>query len=251
MIKIIIVLITTILITGCTSRYMPHSSFAPLLSEKGEFTSEVVFSPSSFHGGIAFAPVNHLAVRFTGSITYKEPLGFSSPYFFPFPGKREYIESGIGFFTEKNKMIYELYGGMGFAETKFGTMIIHSGTSENGTTHGNFSGKYTLPYIQFNTGKKGRIVDFGGSVLFSSCYYHIEGEGDYGYVNKDINILAFEPNAYFRIGNKNIKWEIKGGILITDRLFYYENETSQTTILHFSTGLILNFNLYNKNKKLL
>lgn len=101
--------VLTILVTGCSSVYMPNVPNTPMLSKQGEFSGGGHISlkgNKSING--AYAVSDHIGLLFSGSIMNNERKAKDF--------RHKLIEIGGGYFNTfgpDNNRIIEIYGGVG------------------------------------------------------------------------------------------------------------------------------------------
>ncbi|MES2447368.1 MAG: hypothetical protein V4546_09315 [Bacteroidota bacterium] len=158
--NLLAILLSTILLSSCSSIYMPSVPNTPMLTTQGEIAAGAHMSlKGNFNFNSAYAVTNHVAVIANGSFMQNEATRKDV--------KNKSVEIGAGYFNTfgpDNNRIIEIYGGLGsgksdrFFRTFDNDVLIATDNQE-----ANFDKKF----IQVNYSSKRRSnlrlfgVDFG------------------------------------------------------------------------------------------
>lgn len=114
MIKIFSIVLVGVLLTSCSSLYLPNVPNTPMLSKKGEFNVDGhIGLKGNLSVNAAYAVSDHIGVLFSGAYVdqVKAKRDFTS----------DFMEIGAGYFTtfgEQKERVLEVYGGFGFGNSR-------------------------------------------------------------------------------------------------------------------------------------
>jgi len=228
-------LIISVILTGCSSMYIPSSKNVPLFEKKNEVQVEVGASPNSVYmtGGYAFT--NKYAFIVNGSMSF---LNFSKWYDIWWSSEEErpsgflngpsdhssfahrYIEAGFGRYnllSSPRRFLridkFEVFGGggYGYALQSPKVAILENNFYEN---------KYWLGFVQANAGRRSKFYEFGFSLRlafsrFNFTYIPEEPWKGDPILKLNFNNFHIEPLAVFRLGKGSIHGFVRGGFNIT------------------------------------
>lgn len=261
----IMVLVIVILITACSSMYIPSNSGTPFFTQKDEKQVEISASTNSARMSCAYAFSQKYAVILNGNISYKNftnrydlysyeteiTIGMIPDLF----GKNmnigefanRYIEAGLGRYNLLNgKTKFEAFGGFGY------------GIAEDTSWNLSYKAKYNLCFAQMNYGIARRHIDFGFSIRMAGSSYNFRwtDETDYTTIHqRNFDLLHIEPQIFLRFGGKRLKGVARVGTSFSNSFQSFKNidlikgihnGKIQTTLLHFSLGLNYKFGLQKK-----
>ena len=222
--QILYLLTIALLLTSCSSMYIPAVRSIPLLEKKGEFQAEGGVSTNSVYANVSAAITNDIAVSVNGNMSwrnfsdrydlftdiYEEPP--SGSMFFDAPDDRgkfahRYGEVSMGKIniSSLNKVKLEVFSGAGMGRA---TDIDYFSKSDNYKTD------YYSIFGNVNVGIRHQIVEAGGSMrLAFSLFNYAAHYGDERTSYQDkFGAFHIEPMGFCRIGGKNLKAVFRFGI---------------------------------------
>lgn len=217
-IRIVIYLSLILLLSQCSSMYIPSSNSVPLLEEKKEIQLEFTASTTSLFLNGAYAFSNKYALMLNGNLSY----GNFSDYYDVFTHK----DDGPGAIYELTKSgeFAHKYGEIGFGRYNilqhkvklevFGGFGVGNATDRRGSL--DYTSNYYLVFLQANIGKTLGVFDFGWAMRIATSFFDYSYQINYSPVypddgnvltqNIDFNIIHIEPLAFLRVGNEKIKF---------------------------------------------
>ena len=277
------ILLTIVLAVGCSTMYIPPSPMVPLLEKKNDGLVEAGVSSNSVFMSGAYAFSDKYALMIHGNMSFRnfsnmydvlnrkgesmpapngpyEPFAppFDFVYFFESSAfTHRYIEAGLGRYKLRPSSAgnLELIGGVGYG---YAVENIFDGS-------GAYKNKYWLGFVQLNTGKKWRGLEYGFTMraAYSGFYFSTPSVIDsryppYPYLGKVLNFnnIHFEPLGFFRgrlikFNNSALFGFVKYGVSITLPVsdsfagIYLphgiERERLRYTIANFSLGVNYRF----------
>mgnify|MGYP004447013975 CR=1 FL=1 len=238
-----------ILLSGCSSMYIPSMSSAPLFSEKGDAQIEASVSTNSMHaqGGYAFS--NNYAFTVSGSLSYgnicnyndlftkktdvADPKGYLGIDFTTFGRySHKYAEVAFGRYNilPDSRYRLEFFWGLGGASAK----------------EKPYKNTYGLTFAQANIGQTLGIFDWGASCRFATSFHNYTGiDNSSQSFSATVPLFHVEPMAFYRIGGEHLKFIQKIGLSIpmrTTDFSHIENTVTdsdyyRTTLFHLSIGV--------------
>lgn len=209
----LIIAFFSVVVASC-GVYHPQSVDIPLIDHKGDMRIDGAFSMSDgleakANATVSYGLFDHVALQVFGDIGEKG---------------RFYTQGAAGVYFPFNKVVLELYAGMGhgfgFAE---GQTYIQTGPEED-KVKGRLTSDYNLPFVQLNCGLlSGAGIDFGvgmkgGYILNHSTddnYYAKRPEGAAKPVFNEKHGLL-EPSIFVRFGGEKVKFNIRLGASFID-----------------------------------
>jgi len=241
---------------SCSSIYIPSVRSIPLLEEKGEVQAEAGVSTNSVYVNGSYAFTNNIAASVNGNISYRNftdyydifthkdkeaPSGFFDPPDLRGKFSHRYGEISLGKFNmlPSFPLKLEIFGGTGM------------GRATDNYYHIIKSDYYSF-FGQGNFGIKKRI--FEGGLMWRFAYsifnYNADIAGDTDKFNSfhdNFNVFSFEPMAFARIGNQNLKAVFRFGLNLALSNLKKGNNAGYRgfddygkldySLLHFSIGL--------------
>lgn len=247
-----IILLFLFLLSSCATQYMPTGSFIPLMEEKKDIKAELSLSTNSLQGAIAYSPFKHFALKTDAGFSFNnlitiEDNGYLIENLFnlPLPANHNYFEASVGYFNKfNNKIIYEIYTGVGYGRTKF---YLHCGT-------GTYQGEYFQPNINFTFAYKFNKNYIGTSFKANYNFYNVSGtRRDGENCCSDFKTIFYEPYIFFKT-DLRIILTFKVGTLLhknfKEDVIISENglQSIEYSKLHISFNISYNFNR-KKNEK--
>lgn len=217
--------------TSCVM-YHPHNVDIPLLHQQGDLRVDASVSGtlplidgSGMNASVSYAPVNHLGLQVSGSVTELENL---------------YGQAAVGGFVPFGKSVLEGYVGYG---------IGHSNYESNSSSNKNYTvgGRYDVVYGQLNFGWNdlaNGVIDVGigvrGGMLKPQWKKVAAGEdashdGDFEYTEQHPLI---EPQLVFRAGNEHVKFAIN---VVYSYVDGWPTDNNHINRVPFSLGLGIYF----------
>jgi hypothetical protein len=216
-----------VMISSCSSMYIPSSTNIPLLSDKGEIQGELTAGTTSLHLSGDYAFSKKYAIMVNGSISYGnftnrydfltdknsydvQSLTFKSVHHYGGEFEHIYGEVGIGRYNVLNKILkLEVFGGIGYG--------IDKDKSPRGTL---YDANYYLGFAQINIGKTFDKYDFGCALRIASSYFDYSFEIDPYNANdndrlpKNVKFGMFhaEPMGFLRFGKERLKFVVRLGL---------------------------------------
>ncbi len=114
MLKIFSIVLTGLILSSCSSLYLPNVPNTPMLRNKGEFNVDGhIGLKGNISANTAYAVSDHIGVIFSGAYVdqVKDKRDFTS----------DFMEIGAGYFTtfgEQKERVLEIYGGFGFGNSR-------------------------------------------------------------------------------------------------------------------------------------
>jgi len=247
---ILSILTILLLLSSCSSMYIPAVRSIPLLDKKGEFQAEVGASTNSVYANTSYAITDDIAVSLNGNLSYRNFTNFYD-IFTPHIVDSDWFDSGefahrygeisvgkINILSSPKIMKLEVFGGAGMGRA---------------TDYDNwYKSDYYSLFGQVNFGIKLRNIEDGLSMrlAYSGFDYtdrHYLGNNEYSTSQVNFNILHVEPMGCVRIGRGDLKVVLRGGINFAFTLnpkkefaghygFDYVDGKVDCTIFHFSIG---------------
>jgi hypothetical protein len=206
-------------IPSCTI-YEPQMVSIPLMSEKNEVQLNGGFSfLGGGYGSVAFAPAQHVALQVYGSI-YPENTNF---------------QGSVGYCTKnQSDLNFEIYGGLGSG--------IGSDYDDGITTYSNAD--YLLYFVQANFGQTNMgsaHIDYGFGLKTGLFDASVKDKIITSVEPYHTNGFLIEPQAFIRMGSKNIK----GGIQINGTKIFLNSHTDLFSEFYvpFNFGLSINYRI--------
>jgi len=258
--QILYLLTIALLLTSCSSMYIPAVRSIPLLEKKGEFQAEGGISTNSVYANVSAAITNDIAVSANGNLSYRnfsdrydlfthkdaeEPTGLLEP---DLRGKfsHRYIEAGIGKINihPSFPMKLELFGGAGMG---IATDVVSNSRYDH---DGNYKTNYYSIFAQGNLGLKKRIVEAGASVRLTYSIFNYtanlyNNDEDDDFFKKRLSNVGIEPMLFGRVGGNNLKAVLRIGINLMPPISYGDEKISRYhglsglgyTMFHYSLGV--------------
>jgi len=210
--------------------YHPHNVDIPLLREQGDLRidgSASVTAPlldgSGLNASISYAPLNHLGVLVSGSVT---------------DTKNAYAHAAIGTFQPFGKSVLEFYAGAATG---------HSNYTVNKDNPYYVDGNYNILFGQLNYGWNDLLdgmcdIGFGlrGGVM-KPDWQHVSMDDDGTWRIKESvtsTMPLFEPQMVFRIGGDHLKFAVNFAYSFIPG---WPTESSYFNYSRFSAGIGLNY----------
>lgn len=216
----ILMLIISIMLSSCSSMYIPSTTNIPLLEEKGEKQIELTASTNSLHLTGNYAISNNYALMINGGLSYKNftsyydiftdseshddsPRGLMS-FDLTYDGEfaHRYGELGLGRYDILHKKLkLEVFGGIGYGIAKDND-VGSSGIELS------YEADYYLGFLQINIGSSFKKLEFGGAVRLASSFYDYTYQDYYTELTQGVkfNMFHIEPMAFLRIGGEHLKF---------------------------------------------
>jgi hypothetical protein len=254
--RILIYAFLCVLISSCSSMYIPSMPSTPLLEEKGQKQISVGLSTNSIQLSGDYAFSDNYAAHMSGNLSYhnfsknydiftdentENEAGMFTPDWDYGEFSHRYGEIGVGRYNLlKSKWRLELFTGAGYGNAF--------------EREGEITNNYYLGYIQGNLGRKIRNhnVKFGFSWRIADSYFDFSYV-DYSKNNSKRNIrfdnISYEPAVFFEAGNEYARFYVKGGLSLMDSFTSFnnidlshgiKNGKLNYTVVHISVGI--NFN---------
>lgn len=186
--------------TGCA--YFPQLVDVPLINHKNDLRIDAAVSANpSVQGTVTYGVTEKLALQIAGN--YKST-------------DVNYLQGAVGCYKNKNKLVNELYAGIGYGLANAHNMVFP----------GELKGNYQVYFMQYNLGKvQNRILnsDFGLGIkvgylhsdlldqnYYSSFFEYPEYDHQIVRVLKDDNLLV-ESTLMYRFGFEKLKFNFKIG----------------------------------------
>lgn len=208
--------------------YHPQSVDIPLIKEKDELRIDAgVSSNIAAHTTISYGVTDKIAIQGFGSYG-----GGDESY---------YLQAATGYYKAfENNRVLELYGGFGYGY----------GDAYKDANPGDLFGDYQLYFTQFNYGKVdcnfahmdlgfGLKAGYLRSNLLDANYYKIYTSED-TYERYIDNSFLFTPQVFARIGNENLKFNLKIG---SSWLYKFTNTDKTIPYSKLNIGIGINFGL--------
>lgn len=158
--NLLAILLSTILLSSCSSIYMPSVPNTPMLTTQGEIAASAHMSlKGNFNFNSAYAVTNHVAVIANGSFMQNEATNKDV--------KNKSVEIGAGYFNTfgpDNNRIIEIYGGFGSGKSD---RLFRTFDNDVLIDTDNQKANFDKKFIQINYSSKRRSnlrlfgVDFG------------------------------------------------------------------------------------------
>jgi hypothetical protein len=270
--------------------YIPPSQNVPLLEKKNDGHVEAGVSTNSVYMSGAYALTDKYAVTVHGNMSFRNfskwydvlnkhetpypaPGGPYEPILPPFDFlyflessafSHRYIEAGLGRFNLRPLSAWklEVFGGAGY-----GSAVERNGRYFDYFDSGTYKNKYWLGFVQGNTGKKWRGLEYGVSLRIAYSYFRFSSPSvsnlpypsnpPYNYLNSDVNFsnIHVEPVAFFRgrlikFNSSSLHGFVKYGFSISHPFKSFsdiylphgiEREKLRYTICNFSLGVNYRF----------
>ena len=228
-------LIALLMIMATSCAYYPHLTGVPLINEKDDTRIEggVTIAPSA-HATVSYGLTDKIAIQAAGALGGGAGLYYDSAE----RGKSVYyLQGAAGLFKSlQNRKVLELYGGFGHGY----------GYSENHDKGEEF-GNYQVYFAQFNFGKVNseiKNIDYGLGLktgyihadMTDNRYFEHDSKPPYSTYKYDGILL--EPQFFFRIGGKKLKFQTTLGLC---GLFRLTNNDNAFPFCPFNFGLGLSY----------
>jgi hypothetical protein len=186
-----LLLSTAIILSACSSMYIPAISNTPLLEKQGEKQIELSVSTNSLNLSTAYALTNDLAIGLYGNLSYKNFTEYYDVFTYNQESYKEsenflfigsefahkYAELSLGKFNIlKSKRRLELFSGAGYgiATDKYYDKY-------------QFNEKYLAGFVQVNYGISGRFYAAGGALRFSATAHDYRYQIDPSFAYPEAN----------------------------------------------------------------
>ena len=261
----LLVIMITFLIFGCESyQYVPSPQFAPVNTEKGSLTANYSFN----YAQIGYAFADNFSV-FASGFRRKNTSGFLGFYMIDKENSGDTlqwdyfknIEFGLTFFKKVNNMFhFEIVLGSGYGTVDYGNSV--DWPHDYMFTFNSKQWMYFLqPNFTLNLGSLINVPDVALDITFIpnfrySRYFDVARNLDLGdqreilgwdrYLNENNNLtnFFFEPGIQFRMGIKNIKFQVQ-----VNHTFGLQKSGIRYLPSNIFLGISLNMNLLKKKDK--
>jgi hypothetical protein len=224
----IIVFYFILLISGCA--IIPQTADIPLIKEKGDLRIDAGVSmiPSA-NATITYGLTEKVSIQTFGS------YGADYPY---------YLQGAVGLFKNRgNNWITEWYAGAGTGISNV----------SNNADSGKLNGNYHLYFSQFNFGKVNNNflnADYGMSLKtgylrtsfrdrnYFDTYSKDDNWDTYAFPIQKDNSVLMQPMAFVRLGNGNLKFNLKLSGLF---MYQFTNRDNKIPYGYYNIGLGLNY----------
>jgi hypothetical protein len=215
-------IVCALLVTSCSSVYMPNVPNSPMLSKKGEVhASGHISLKGNVDLNTAFAVSDHIGVLFNGSFINQDKRKKDF--------RQDLVEGGVGYFTTfgaENNRILEFYTGLGKGTTD---RTFRTFANDGSFTSDIQEVKFNKFFVQANysTKEKKSLKLFGKSYPLN-----------YGTVIRisRVNMIDFDRN--------NINQPLEDNIFI-EPVFFTRLKLNQNLQLQYASGS--NFGLKNRD----
>jgi hypothetical protein len=268
--KYFLLLIIPLLLSGCSSMYIPSSKNVPLFENKNEMQIEAGVSPNSVYMTGSWAFTKKYALVVNGSMSF---LNFSNRYdiwrssdelrpseFFNITSSfaHRYIEGGVGKYNilSDSKWKLEVFGGGGYGYALQSPKV-------SSATISFYENRYWMGFAQGNIGRRHKILEYGASLRlacsgFNFTYKYDPTTQDEWDFNLKFNNIHIEPLVFLKIGKGSIRGFGRIGANIAVPLkslsdiklaYGIIDESLDYTIFHLSAGISYRFGGKGKNSK--
>ena len=240
-------------LTGCSSLYVPQMTNVPLFEEKGEAQVSASLSTNSLQASAAYAYNEKYALQVSGGLSY----GNFTEYNDIFTKKTDqtsakgatnidlttygryrhnYVETSVGRYNLAPERNIKLEG---FAGVGYGKALERF-----------YENSYGIMYVQFNVGQTFRVVEWGSSIKLAYSYHNYTWQDTaHTSFRNDFSLCHVEPMVFCRIGGEHLKFEPKIGASLPIPSSAYKDlekkisdtDYYRTTLLHFSLGIHYSF----------
>lgn len=257
----LLVIVSSLVLSSCSSMYIPSMGNAPLLGEQGEIQAEVSLSTNAVQLGGAYAITEHWAGMAEINVSYGN---FTNSYDI-YTSKEEdsttlelsnwgkfnnrHYEVGVGYYNICNSEHYKLeaFGGMGFCHAKdendYKSNVLET-----------YDSRYLMTFAQVNTGFTSQYCDFGVAFRVAPTFHTLKWEttnftdGSLNAHNTEhFTLWHLEPLVFLRLGADPVKIVAKVGCSLPYSTNSYDTANdnvpntmyTKCTLLHFSIGACL------------
>ena len=242
-------LLIIIILTGCSSAYIPSPKNIPLFENKGEGQIEVGASTNSLYLTGSYAFSEKFAMITNGSISYPAIAGQSIRHyneltiFTDGDVPHSSFEVGIGRYNllPSSESRLEVFLGTGYGKS-------YSFFSKDDRQN------YMQGFAQINTGKRFKHAEIGWSMRMAfSGFQYQDGyykastyPSEYIIEHGKYQTFHLEPLFVIRVGGQHVKWFARTGLnlafpLSSNSLIQTRGTDPGYTILHLSTGISYRF----------
>lgn len=245
-------LILTIILSSCSTMYIPSAPNIPLLSKEHESNISLGTGTNSVSLSGAHAVNSKYAVILNSAVSYGNFTSFNDLGDLYYNGGDEYlfeggyfqhyiVETGFGRYFSFNDGILELYSGTGYGHAKSGS----------------YRNDYGSVFVQMNNGFKWANFEVGTSLKLVGSYMNYEypySEASFPVIvrNEYIPVASLQLGGIIRTGGDHIKFFISPGVHFSKAYtttekqdlgigFSGPNGNTFYTLLNFSMGLNFRF----------
>ena len=241
------------LMTGCSSLYVPHMANVPLFDEKGETQVSASLSTNSVQASAAYAFTEKYAVQVSGGLSY----GNFTEYNDIFTKKSDHTvakgATNIDLTTYgryANRYVEASVGRYNLVPQRNVKLEVFSGVAFGNSQEDSFHNGYGLFFIQSNLGQTFRIIEWGTSLRLAYGVHAFSWQDTaHTTLHNDFSLCHLEPMAFCRIGGEHVKFEPKIGLSLPIGFSAYKDledrisdtDYYRTTLLHVSLGVHFSF----------
>lgn len=231
---ILLVIIIPIIISSCSTMYIPSNTNTPLLAEKGEKQIDLSTSWTGMHLSGNFAFYENYFIALNGNYSFGNFLNYHDYWEASIRKENNYnefshsyAEIGIGRYNLlKSKLKLEVFSGIGYGYAN------EQETISSTNTNLNYESQYYLGFLQCNLGFRNSIVQAGGGLrlAYSNFNYRhpVDKQLPITYEISNFYNYHLEPILFVKVGKNKIKFTFNMGI---SELFTYGIKENTNDIL--------------------
>jgi hypothetical protein len=193
-------LVLIVFLQSCSTMYMPSVKNVPLFEKAGEGLLEGGITSNSFFATGSYALTKDIAVSVNGGVSFadlfqKIPLEVSDPY------AHNYWEASVGKINliPHSSIRMEVFAGYGR-----GNALNSDAKYYKYAVVPEYKSGYQLGFMQFDIGRRFRLVEFGGALraAVSEVHFNYSDKLTNENANSRFSNLHLEPSFVVRAGKK-------------------------------------------------
>jgi len=197
------VLLSSFILSSCSTMYIPNGVHTPLLKDQGDFSASASTGINVVDAHVAFSPIKNFGIMSTSSYNR-----YNRKYT-PDSTIKEFrlnMDIAFGFYKHfSDEFVFEVYAGYGFGNFK-------TNNSFN-TFEGSITGFYNRYFIQPAIGYHAEAAKVSFGLRFSQLMHTKTLDENNVNVFKG-NIMFAEPNVNVAVGIEKVKLLFQAGFII-------------------------------------